>query len=92
MSIDLPEEFANFVEQEVASGRFESATDVICHSLKLLREREQRLEELRRELQIGIDQIERGEYVEISTPEELDEFFADIERRAERPVIDDGRI
>jgi hypothetical protein len=43
----------------------------------LLAERDQRREEFRREVQIGLDQLDRGEYTEYDD-ESLKEFFEQI--------------
>ena len=61
MVLALPDDLRKFVQDEVASGRFQSAEDVICEALRRLREHERQLDELRAELQIGIDQLDRGE-------------------------------
>ena len=61
MVLALPDDLKMFVQNEVASGRFRSTEDVICEALRRLREHERQLDELRAELQIGIDQLDRGE-------------------------------
>ena len=64
MTVLLPSELERFVLEQIDSGLFESANDVILEGLKLLKERDEarasRLEELRREIQIGIDQADAG--------------------------------
>ncbi len=66
MTVTLRPELEQIINDQLASGRYPSPTEVIGDALRLLKERdelrERKLEELRRELQIGIDQIERGEY------------------------------
>ena len=61
MASGLPREFEDFVQQELASGRYGSQTDVICAGLRLLRERDSRLASLRNDVKLGIDQLDRGE-------------------------------
>lgn len=61
MVLALPDDLKKFVQNEVASGRFRSTEDVICEALRRLREHERQLDELRADLQIGIDQLDRGE-------------------------------
>lgn len=46
-SISLSDHFDRFIEQQIASGRYGSASDVIRTSLRLLEEREAKLEVLR---------------------------------------------
>jgi len=61
------------------SGQYKSANEVVREGLRLVRLRRQKLAALRREIQIGIDEIERGEYFEYDS---VDELFDDIEAAA----------
>lgn len=65
MNVSLTPELERWVSERVDRGRYRSASEVIREGLRLLQEREEehsvRLEALRRELQIGIDQLDRGE-------------------------------
>jgi len=45
----------------VAGGRFHSEEDVVAEALRLLEVRERKLEALRKDIQVGIDQLDRGE-------------------------------
>jgi antitoxin ParD1/3/4 len=49
-SINLGDHFATFIDQQIASGRYGSASEVVRASLRLLEEREHRIEGLRRAL------------------------------------------
>jgi antitoxin ParD1/3/4 len=64
MNVLLPSELEKFVTEKIESGLFRSGNDVILEGLKLLKERdeaqESRLEELRRDVRIGIDQADEG--------------------------------
>ena len=46
-SISLSDHLAAFVEEQVAGGRYGSASDVVREGLRLLEERETKLESLR---------------------------------------------
>ncbi len=65
MNISLTPELEQYVNGKVDSGMYHSASEVIREGLRLLREKEElhrtKLEELRREIQIGLDQAERGQ-------------------------------
>lgn len=61
MASSLPTDLAQFVEREIASGKYQSEAEVICEGLRTLRERERRLEALRKDVQAGLDQLDRGE-------------------------------
>jgi antitoxin ParD1/3/4 len=68
MNVSLTPELEKLVNDRVRSGMYSSASEVIREALRLLNDQEklrrQKLEDLRKEIQIGIDQIERGEVVE----------------------------
>jgi antitoxin ParD1/3/4 len=71
--------YADMIRELVASGRYGSAAEVVLDGLALVREREllRKASEdwLKREVQIGIDQADRGEV----TPAE--EVFDRLERK-----------
>ena len=49
-SISLDEHFEGFINEQVKRGRYGSASEVVRDSLRLLEEREQKLEALRQAL------------------------------------------
>ena len=63
MPIQLSEQSEQFVRDLVRSGRFASEAEVIERALRLLEEHDEqaRIDELRQEIAIGIDQADRGE-------------------------------
>ncbi|MDM9585373.1 MULTISPECIES: type II toxin-antitoxin system ParD family antitoxin [unclassified Nostoc] len=61
MYIQIKPELEQFIQAQVASGRFTNADDVINEAFKLLQEREQRLEELRQKISVGTEQIAQGQ-------------------------------
>ena len=68
MNISLTTELDSFVQEKVESGLYHSASEVIRAGLRLLKEqdalREVRLEQLRKDINLGIEQIERGDYTD----------------------------
>jgi antitoxin ParD1/3/4 len=62
------------------------AAEVVGDPLRLLEERdrlrEERLEELRRKVRVGLDELDRGE----SAPLDLDEIWAEVEVEVEVEV------
>ncbi len=68
MDILLTSEAQHFIQQQLETGRFSSVSEVVDAGIRLLEEREQtyqgRFEELRREVEIGTAQLDRGEVVE----------------------------
>lgn len=65
MEISMTPKLEKFVNLKIASGEFGSASEVIHEALRLMdeveKERKLELEELRREIQVGIDEAERGD-------------------------------
>ena len=79
MNVSLTPALEKLVNDEMKSGQYKSANEVVREGLRLVRLRRQKLAALRREIQIGIDEIERGEYFEYDS---VDELFDDIEAAA----------
>jgi antitoxin ParD1/3/4 len=69
-SVSLGDHFADFIEQQVAGGRFSSASDVVRAGLRLLEEHEARLSALQTALVEG----ERSGEPE---PFDFDDFLED---------------
>lgn len=74
MSVDIATEFEPFVRDVIASGRCGTESEVVHEALRVLRDMEQRRQQLREQIQEG---IASGP----SIPGE--EVFARLERRAE---------
>ena len=70
LNVSLTPEFADFIEEAVASGSYVSASEVVRDALRLMRQdqesEEVRLAFLRRAVDIGLAQSERGEFSERS--------------------------
>ena len=79
MSTAIPPELENFVEHEIASGKYDSRDEVISEGLRLLREH--KLFQLRKEIDAGLDQIEQGEVISIGNETEHRDFFEKIKSR-----------
>ena len=82
MNISLTPELEALVQERVRTGLYHSASEVVRDALRLLQEREElrrvRLEELRKDIAIGIAEEERGEAREFT----LDEILARARARA----------
>jgi antitoxin ParD1/3/4 len=86
MSLNVPPEFERAIRERVESGAYASADDVFAACLKALAEWEDvqraKYETLRAEIQVGIDQADRGQLVD--GPEALrrirERFSARLER------------
>jgi antitoxin ParD1/3/4 len=67
-NIALTPHFDKFVRDKIESGRYQSASEVVRDSLRIMeqheQERQQALADVRRKIQIGYDQVRRGETVD----------------------------
>lgn len=79
MNISLTPELDKLIAAKVASGRYQSASEVVREGLRLLEERDMvrqaRLEEVRRQVAVGLGQARRGELVD------GEQVFEELERR-----------
>jgi antitoxin ParD1/3/4 len=66
-SFSLDDHYCTFIDSEVSSGRYSSASDVVRAGLRLLEDRETRLDALRQAL-------DAGEHSGEATPFDFDEF------------------
>lgn len=63
-SLSLGEHWETFIKNEVASGRYGSASEVVRAALRVLEERESKLEILKTYLAEGQEQAKKGEFVQ----------------------------
>jgi antitoxin ParD1/3/4 len=79
LRVSIPSELQDFVSSRVASGRYESASDVVCEGLRILEGLELAEDNaagsFRPLIAIGLEQAKRGELLD------GDEVFASLERR-----------
>ena len=71
--VSIPTEFEPFVEGVVQQGTYHNPTEVVGEALRLLARREQ----LVRDVRAGVEQLDRGEYLEYGGDSEQ-QFLADI--------------
>lgn len=68
MSISLTPELEQFIQSQIASGKYASTEEVIIAGIKLLEKTERiykgRFEELKQEIAIGVEAAERGEVID----------------------------
>jgi antitoxin ParD1/3/4 len=70
-SLSLGSHWEKFVKEQIASGRFASASEVVRAALRELEEKGERLKALQDHLAEGALQAKRGEYVEFSAADVL---------------------
>ena len=63
-SLSLGEHWEVFIKNEIISGRYGSASEVVRDALRAMEERKTKLEALRAHLAQGAEQSRAGEFVE----------------------------
>ena len=80
MNVNLGTVFDKFIAELLKSGMYQSQSEVVREGLRLLKEREEikklRLAEWRKEIAIGSEQADHGEFVA------GEETFAEIRKRS----------
>jgi len=66
MNVSLTPELEKLVNQKVKTGMYQTASEVIREGLRLLNERDQRVEGLRRDIAAGFAAVEEGEFNDYS--------------------------
>ena len=84
MNVSLTPELEKYIADKVASGMYYSASEVVREGLRLLREqdglKQQRIAEVRKKIDRGIDQLDRGEGIDGG------EFFEKLRRREDEAL------
>ncbi|MGD2109209.1 MAG: type II toxin-antitoxin system ParD family antitoxin [Phycisphaerae bacterium] len=87
MNVSLTPTLEDYVQRKVASGLYNSASEVIREALRVLEERDQlrevRLDALRKEIALGTDQLDRGEVSEYDD-RSLPTLAADVKAKGRR--------
>ena len=87
MSLSLPPDLEQFVQQELASQAYGSRDDLVVAAVALLRDTKTGMDQLRSELTRRIAELDRGEGIELDS-ETLGSFFDEIETEVERDLAD----
>jgi putative addiction module CopG family antidote len=86
VEVSIPDDMKNFVEELVHAGSFRDTKEVVGEALRALK----RQEELRRAIRIGIDELDRGDYVEYNDAS-VAQFQADIIALEKSRYADKGK-
>ncbi|NYS79298.1 MULTISPECIES: type II toxin-antitoxin system ParD family antitoxin [Halomonadaceae] len=76
-SLSLGEHWEVFIRNEVSSGRYGSASEVVRDALRAMEERKSKLEALRTHLAQGAEQARAGEFVDDFS---MDSLINDLDR------------
>lgn len=89
MNVSLTKELESFVNELVASGMYYSASEVVRDGLRLLKEQEalkkMRIEELRAEIMLGVEDLKNGRSETFNSGEEV---FEEIVRRGKKRLAE----
>jgi antitoxin ParD1/3/4 len=85
LNVSLTPDLEKFVSLKVASGRYQTASEVVRQGLRLLQDQEMtrqaQLDRLRSQINLGLDQANRGELLDGEAVfEELEKRFSDPDR------------
>lgn len=58
----LPTDLAKFIQEELTKGTYQTEAELVCEAVRLLREREQRLSDLRAAVLPAVAQLDQGNY------------------------------
>ncbi len=83
MSVDIPPELEQFVRHAIDEGAFESEAEMVGEALRLLQRRQRHLDELRQEVEPSLEQLDRGEGIQLDE-ESVGEFFDDVKERGRK--------
>ena len=88
-NIVLTNHQTQFVEHLVSSGRYQNASEVLREGLRLIQQREQEqathLQVLREAVTVGIEDIEKGRYTELSGASSLRDHVTAIHQKVTSP-------
>jgi putative addiction module CopG family antidote len=86
----FPADLQQFLDDQIARGIYPSAIEVVYDAVRMMRDREQRLVSLRSDIERGVAEVDAGDFIDLTSEEDIHDFFKDIElraqiRKAERP-------
>ncbi|MDQ6984646.1 MAG: type II toxin-antitoxin system ParD family antitoxin [Ghiorsea sp.] len=80
MNVSLTPSLEQYVRDCASTDDYNNASEVVREAIRLHKQREEhrqlKLQRLRKAIQVGIDDMENGNYTTIHSEQEMDEFFA----------------
>ena len=61
MTVQITGELQTLIQQEIASGQYGSQDEVLVQAMRLLRDRREKLDRLRQEIEPALARLDRGE-------------------------------
>lgn len=92
LNVSITPHFSKFIRDKVKSGRYSNASEVVREALRKLEQEEMVAEQsaivdpdnVQEAVLEGLGSIERGEFTELHTREDLQRYFADIVHRGKK--------
>ena len=81
----FPPELGEFVEQQLAAGRYHSEHELIVDAVRVLRDLQAQQEQFRDDVQRGMEQLERGDFNQYDE-QGLRERFEQLKDRARKRI------
>ena len=82
-NVNLTDHQSAMIDDLIAKGRYQNASEVVRDSMRLLSEkeaeREAKLIALQQAIQVGIDEYEAGNFITLESEEDIDRLFDEIE-------------
>ena len=86
MNVTLTQELEGLIKERMASGLYNSPTEVLREALRLIAERDRLLETqrelLRQDVQAGLDELDRGEFATPTADQVKERVAARLRREA----------
>src|SRR5947208_2234590 len=93
-NINLTDHFDRFVENQVSSGRYSNASEIVRAALRLLEEqnqvREAKLKALRQAAKQGFDEIDQGNGIVLKGQRAIGRFITEIEAEVSMKAAKNG--
>jgi antitoxin ParD1/3/4 len=93
-NINLTDHFDRFVENQVSSGRYSNASEMVREALRLLEdqeeEREAKLKVLRKAAKLGFDEIDQGKGIVLTGKDAISRFITEIETEVRTKTAKNG--
>ena len=85
-NVSLTAHFAEFLDENVASGQFSNASEVVREGLRLLEQRQReealKLDALRAAVEVGLEDVRQGRVVRLA-PGQVETYVAGLGRTGE---------
>jgi len=86
VNVSLTPELERLINDKVEAGSYQTASEVVREALRLLKLRDEGLVQLRRDIQAGFDQIERGEFSD-HTPRSESKLASIVKARGRKRLV-----